>query len=47
MVGALQVNVDDAGLDEVVETFVQAHPTCGQRMLVGHLHSIDLHVSRQ
>ena len=47
LIGALQSNISDADLDEIVEAFVQAHPASGQRMLVGHLRSLSLHVSRQ
>ena len=47
MVGVLQSDISDADLDGIVESFVQAHPTCGQRLLIGHLRSLNLHVQRQ
>ena len=38
---------DGVDLDRIVERFVLAHPNCGQRMLVGHIRSLGLHISRQ
>lgn len=44
MVGALQSDISDADLHGIVESFVQAHPTYGQRLFIGHLRSLNLHV---
>ena len=44
---ALQSNISDGDLDNIVQDFVQAYPTSGQRMLVGHLRSLGLRVPRQ
>lgn len=44
---ALHSFLTDGDLDRIVERFVLAHPNCGQRMLVGHIRSLGLHISRQ
>ena len=47
LTGTLQSPIGARDLDEIVLSFVQAHPTSGQRLLIGHLRSLGLHVSRQ
>ena len=47
LAGALQRDITDTDLDEVVTAFIEAHPTSGQRMLIGYLRSSGLYVSRQ
>ena len=45
MAGAVHSNISDRDLDSIVEGFVQAHPS-GQRLLVGHLRSLGIHLPR-
>ena len=47
IMAALHSTLTDGDLDNIVQTFVRAHPNCGQRMLVGYLRSLGLHISRQ
>ena len=47
LMATLHTNITDGDLDNIVESFVLARPTSGQRMLIGYLRSLGLHVSRQ
>ena len=47
MMAVLHSSLTDGDLDNIVQTFVLAHPNCGEWMLVGCLQSLGWHISRQ